>query len=118
MQFEKGYGNIILARYLGVAQMVARYLGVVEAVGSSPVTQTRKKDMRMHVLFSFSKEKSREEPTASIVIPSGFAQRAGARGHPPAALRHAVPQGYGFKSRHSDQEKGHAKACPFFFFKF
>ena len=26
--------------YLGVAQMVARYLGGVEAVGSSPVTQT------------------------------------------------------------------------------
>ena len=26
---------------LGVAQLVARYLGVVEAVGSSPVTQTR-----------------------------------------------------------------------------
>ncbi len=26
--------------YLGVAQLVARYLGVVEAVGSSPVTQT------------------------------------------------------------------------------
>ena len=25
---------------LGVAQLVARYLGVVEAVGSSPVTQT------------------------------------------------------------------------------
>ena len=25
---------------LGVAQVVARYLGVVEAVGSSPVTQT------------------------------------------------------------------------------
>ena len=29
-------------RCLGVAQLVARYLGVVEAVGSSPVTQTRK----------------------------------------------------------------------------
>ena len=28
--------------YLGVAQLVARYLGVVEAVGSSPVTQTRR----------------------------------------------------------------------------
>ena len=27
---------------LGVAQLVARYLGVVEAVGSSPVTQTMK----------------------------------------------------------------------------
>ena len=27
--------------YLGVAQLVARYLGVVEAVGSSPVTQTK-----------------------------------------------------------------------------
>ncbi len=27
---------------LGVAQLVARYLGVVEAVGSSPVTQTKK----------------------------------------------------------------------------
>ena len=27
---------------LGVAQLVARYLGVVEAVGSSPVTQTIK----------------------------------------------------------------------------
>ena len=26
--------------FLGVAQLVARYLGVVEAVGSSPVTQT------------------------------------------------------------------------------
>ncbi len=28
-------------RRLGVAQLVARYLGVVEAVGSSPVTQTK-----------------------------------------------------------------------------
>ena len=28
-------------QHLGVAQLVARYLGVVEAVGSSPVTQTR-----------------------------------------------------------------------------
>ena len=27
--------------FLGVAQVVARYLGVVEAVGSSPVTQTK-----------------------------------------------------------------------------
>ena len=27
---------------LGVAQLVARYLGVVEAVGSSPATQTKK----------------------------------------------------------------------------
>ncbi len=30
----------ILKKDLGVAQVVARYLGVVEAVGSSPVTQT------------------------------------------------------------------------------
>ncbi len=30
-------------QYLGVAQLVARYLGVVEAAGSSPVTQTKKK---------------------------------------------------------------------------
>ena len=29
---------------LGVAQLVARYLGVVEAAGSSPVTQTRKRE--------------------------------------------------------------------------
>ena len=29
-----------LIHILGVAQLVARYLGVVEAVGSSPVTQT------------------------------------------------------------------------------
>ena len=30
--------------HLGVAQLVARYLGVVEAAGSSPVTQTRKRE--------------------------------------------------------------------------
>ena len=29
--------------YLGVAQVVERYLGVVEAVGSSPATQTNQK---------------------------------------------------------------------------
>ena len=28
--------------YLGVAQLVACYLGVVEAVGSSPITQTKR----------------------------------------------------------------------------
>ena len=33
----------ITIQYLGVAQLVARYLGVVEAAGSSPVTQTKKK---------------------------------------------------------------------------
>ncbi len=48
--FEKGLtkektGDIIYnvdykKHCLGVAQLVARYLGVVEAVGSSPVTQT------------------------------------------------------------------------------
>lgn len=32
--------NCLFTLCLGVAQMVARYLGVVEAVGSSPVTQT------------------------------------------------------------------------------
>ncbi len=37
--FREKYG--ILIYVLGVAQVVARYLGVVEAVGSSPVTQTR-----------------------------------------------------------------------------
>ena len=31
---------VIIKCNLGVAQVVARYLGVVEAVGSSPVTQT------------------------------------------------------------------------------
>ena len=38
--FTKRCGIIIFAKWLGVAQLVARYLGVVEAVGSSPVTQT------------------------------------------------------------------------------
>ena len=33
----------ITIQYLGVAQLVARYRGVVEAAGSSPVTQTKKK---------------------------------------------------------------------------
>ena len=33
-------------QHLGVAQLVARYLGVVEAVGSSPVTQTNIKAHR------------------------------------------------------------------------
>ena len=31
---------------LGVAQVVERYLGVVEAVGSSPATQTKIKESR------------------------------------------------------------------------
>ena len=31
---------------LGVAQVVERYLGVVEAVGSSPATQTKFKESR------------------------------------------------------------------------
>ncbi len=38
--FEKKSVILNLVPYLGVAQLVARYLGVVEAVGSSPVTQT------------------------------------------------------------------------------
>ena len=38
-------------RGLGVAQLVARYLGVVEAVGSSPVTQTIKTDAFLHRFF-------------------------------------------------------------------
>ena len=32
---------MIIKLFLGVAQVVARYLGVVEAVGSSPATQTK-----------------------------------------------------------------------------
>ena len=41
MHFCIEYVTITSAN-LGVAQLVARYLGVVEAVGSSPVTQTKK----------------------------------------------------------------------------
>ena len=33
--------NVQAVKDLGVAQLVARYLGVVEAVGSSPATQTK-----------------------------------------------------------------------------
>ena len=43
MPFLPRYAIITFAekkQHLGVAQLVARYLGVVEAVGSSPVTQT------------------------------------------------------------------------------
>ena len=39
--FNGACGILSNVPYLGVAQLVARYLGVVEAVGSSPVTQTR-----------------------------------------------------------------------------
>ena len=39
MHFKNRY-DILYKLFLGVAQMVARYLGVVEAVGSSPATQT------------------------------------------------------------------------------
>ena len=41
-------------RYLGVAQLVARYLGVVEAAGSSPVTQTRKREDKTSRFLLFS----------------------------------------------------------------
>ena len=44
MPFLPRYAIITFAekkQHLGVAQLVARYLGVVEAVGSSPVTQTK-----------------------------------------------------------------------------
>ena len=37
-------------QHLGVAQLVARYLGVVEAVGSSPVTQT---NIKAHLNLAF-----------------------------------------------------------------
>ena len=44
VQFKKFKENYIFKQKtienLGVAQVVARYLGVVEAVGSSPATQT------------------------------------------------------------------------------
>ena len=41
-------------RFPGVAQVVERYLGVVEAVGSSPATQTnKKKDVRRASFFLF-----------------------------------------------------------------
>ena len=42
----------MIAWHLGVAQMVARYLGVVEAAGSNPVTQTKRKRTSKDVLFS------------------------------------------------------------------
>lgn len=42
MKKEMEYATIHCVVYLGVAQLVARYLGVVEAVGSSPATQTMK----------------------------------------------------------------------------
>ena len=53
---------ILTLANLGVAQMVARYLGVVEAAGSSPVTQTKKKHAKAcffgittcSVVFDFS----------------------------------------------------------------
>ena len=38
-------------QHLGVAQLVARYLGVVEAVGSSPVTQTKYGCLIRHPYF-------------------------------------------------------------------
>ena len=58
---EKDY-NDKCAENLGVAQLVARYLGVVEAAGSSPVTQTKKKHAKAcffgittcSVVFDFS----------------------------------------------------------------
>ena len=42
---------IIKLLNLGVAQMVARYLGVVEAVGSSPATQTSRSKVRFAPFF-------------------------------------------------------------------
>ena len=51
---------------LGIAQMVARYLGVVEAVGSNPATQTRKKHTFVYrdkcVLFSTKSADSGRNP--------------------------------------------------------
>ena len=43
---------------LGVAQLVACYLGVVEVVGSSPVTQTKKRaeSFWTQLFFEFRKE--------------------------------------------------------------
>ena len=38
---EVCYNTFCVQTHLGVAQVVARHLGVVEAVGSSPVTQTK-----------------------------------------------------------------------------
>ena len=51
MLFIKRCDIIVFAKWLGVAQLVARYLGVVEAVGSSPVTQTRKTPAEMQAFF-------------------------------------------------------------------
>ncbi len=42
MSWRLGEGKF-LESYLGVAQLGARYLGVVEAAGSSPVTQIKKR---------------------------------------------------------------------------
>ena len=39
-----------------MAQLVARYLGVVEAAGSSPVTQTRRRFVRISFFFCFLAE--------------------------------------------------------------
>ena len=49
---------------LGVAQLVARYLGVVEAVGSSPVTQTSKTTQFLVdcVVFIFSQRLDKNAP--------------------------------------------------------
>ena len=39
-------GKHLAKQNLGVAQVVERYLGVVEAVGSSPATQTKAREYR------------------------------------------------------------------------
>lgn len=55
---------------LGVAQLVARYLGVVEAVGSSPVTQTRQglEPNALRALFLFV-QKVPAKKLASFLVP-------------------------------------------------
>ena len=56
---KSGKNYVIIKCDLGVAQVVARYLGVVEAVGSSPVTQTM-----MTVEIGFS-------PTSTVIFYAG-----------------------------------------------
>ena len=45
--------NTTVIGNLGVAQVVERYLGVVEAVGSSPATQTINKSHIVRLIFLY-----------------------------------------------------------------
>ncbi len=91
---------------LGVAQVVERYLGVVEAVGSSPATQTKAREYRKNRYSSLFmrdlKPKRASNVKKNSLLRLFFSEKV-RNGYRKAVVEQCRREAYG--SRHSDQSK-------------